>query len=231
MEDNKQIINKIKKLMAIANDPSASDQEIQLSLYKANKLMIQHKIREIDLYDKRLEEEEVVEVDLNYKGSGYIHWSIQVVSEHFRCRSYYYGKINRDNCEFGIIGLKSDVEILKPIVEGLIYYLNNNIMDLKECYIGLEDFRIFKREYLKGFANGLKNVMNRSLIEMSLDEKYEIAIIGVPEKVKNYADKNIRNLKSKFESYSEDAYMLGMKDGTSYDVDRKNLLKNDQNVF
>lgn len=31
--ENKQIIEKIKKLMAIANDPGASDQEIQTSTY------------------------------------------------------------------------------------------------------------------------------------------------------------------------------------------------------
>ena len=224
MNENERIIEKIKKLMAIANDPSASDQEIQLSAYKANKLMIQHKIKEIDIYGTK-KNNNVVHERLEMRGSGYIIWVLNILSKHFRCKSSFIGKINRNDCIFIIWGLKEDVDILKPVAEGIIYYLNNNLDDLKACYIAAIDFRVFKREYLHGFSIGLDTTLQKVLIDMNIDKKYELAIVGVPAVVESLYESKVRQTKVSYSIYSYDAYNLGIKDGRKYDIEKKHLLQ------
>ena len=109
-KDRKDIIKKIEKLMAIANDSAASDQEIQLSAFKANKLMIQYKISEYELLGES-EDKNVLKKLLDTKSMGYCHWILRVLAKHFRCKTFYIGKINTNNCTFGFYGLEDDLKI------------------------------------------------------------------------------------------------------------------------
>lgn len=226
MVEKDDVIRKIKKLMALAEDTSASDQEIQLAIYRANKLRIKYKIEEIDLFDKKGSLENVVSIQLEHTGIGYIHWVLNVLAKYFQCETSYAGKINGNNAKFYIVGLQSDVDVCVTVAEGMVYYLNSMLKDIQECYVGDVDFRIFKKDYCKGFANGLKQQLEQSLIEMNLQPKYELAVAGVPAVVKEWANKNttITKSKSRYET-CVGAYKLGNQHGLEYEVERIDLLE------
>lgn len=226
MSEKNDVIRKIKKLMALAEDTSASDQEIQLAIYRANKLRIKYKIEEIDLFDKKGSLENVVRIQLEHTGIGYIHWILNVLAKYFQCETCYSGKINGNDVRFYIFGLRSDVDVCVLVAEGMVYYLNSMLKDIQKCYVGDVDFRIFKKDYCKGFANGLKQKLEQSLIEMNLQPKYELAVVGVPAAVKEWANKNTTVTKSKSRYVTnEEAYKLGNQHGLEYKVKRTDLLE------
>lgn len=74
------IIDKIKKLMAIANDPSASDQEIQLATYRANKLMLKHKITELELNEDN--NGDIIQKTTNQYYTGYLYWTFRNICKY-----------------------------------------------------------------------------------------------------------------------------------------------------
>lgn len=226
MPEKNDVIRKIKKLMALAEDTSASDQEIQLAIYRANKLRIKYKIEEIDLFDKKGSPEDVVSVQLEHTGIGYIHWILNVLAKYFQCETSYSGKINGNDVKFYIFGLQSDVDVCVTVAEGMVYYLNSMLKDIQKCYVGNVDFRIFKKDYCKGFANGLKQKLEQSLIEMNLHPKYELAVVGVPAVVEEWANKKIKCKKSKSRYETcVGAYKLGNQHGLEYEVKKTDLLE------
>lgn len=223
---NKEVVlRKIKKMMAIAEDPSASDQEMQLASYRARQLMIEYKISEFELYGNQ-EQKNVQNINLQGQSSGYFVWVLQVLVKSFRCKTSYIGKINTNNCKFELWGLPDDIHLCLPVAEGLLFYLDNMLQDLQKCYVGSEDFRIFKREYYRGFSAGLMESLEKAYLEMNVDKKYEIAVIGVPAIVEEAYKSKVTIVKSKFSvQRDDDGYILGKKHGTEYDMDRKDLIE------
>ena len=111
-----------------------------------------------------------------------------------------------------------------PVAEGLCYYLNSMLSDLKECYIGNNDFRIFKRDYLSGFSEGLASQLRKSIDD--LDPKYALAVIDVPEVVRTWTNDKLNYKKSKFvEENVVNAWYLGQKHGSEYDISRLDLIE------
>lgn len=176
---------------------------------------------------ERMAKEDVVSIQLEHTGIGYIHWILNVLAKYFQCETSYAGKINGNDVRFYIFGLRSDIDVCVTVAEGMVYYLNSMLKDIQKCYVGDVDFRIFKKDYCKGFANGLKQNLEQSLIEMNLHPKYELAVVGVPTVVKEWANKKIKVTKSKSRYVTnEEAYKLGNQHGLEYKVKRTDLLEN-----
>lgn len=166
-----KIVDKIRKLMAIANDPSASDQEIQLATYRANKLMLKHKITELELNEDN--NGDIIQKTTNQYYTGYLYWTFRNICKYNRVNAYYLGKIN-SKCQ-----------------------LERTIIELKECY------------------------------NMNIDKKCELILTDLHPAVVDYVKEKmkIRTLKTNYTNESEDAYELGLKEGSKYNLQDNNKQK------
>lgn len=215
------ITDKIKKLMAIANNPSASDQEIQLATYRANKLMIKHKITELELNES--DNGDIIQKIINQQYTGYLYWTFSAICKYNRVNAYYLGKIN-SKCQFVFVGYEKEIAICESIVIPVLDYMERTINELKECYVGNVDFRIYKRDYCRGFVNRIEQQLKNSLIDMNIDEKYELILTDLHPAVVDYVKTQIkiRTVKTNYTDESEDAYELGLKEGSKYNLNNSN---------
>lgn len=219
------IIGKIKKLMAIAEDPGASDQEIQLAAYRANKLMVKHKITEFELNEDN--NGDIIQKIINQKYTGYLYWTFRNICKYNRVDAYYQGKIN-SKCHFKYVGFEKEIAICESIVIPVLDYLERTIKELKECYVGDEDFRVYKRDYCRGFAKGIEQQLKNSFIDMNIDKKYELILTDLHPAVVDYVktQMKIKITNHNYISKSRDAYGLGLKDGSKYKIKQSSSEKN-----
>lgn len=155
--DNKRedVIRKVKKLMAIANDKHASKDEVIQAMALARKQMIKFKIEEHEIGHIGVEKEELVKIHIgtHYGAYGYV---FNVVADNFRCGYMISGQINSNKANHFITGLEEDVEIARLIINPLIEYLDKKIKSLVEVCI--DDVKKAKSDYVIGFSRGLKEV-------------------------------------------------------------------------
>ena len=76
------VVRKIKKLLAVAEDPSASDQEIQLAAYRAEKLMFKYKLDRKDIIEKENSSKNVEEYYFDKKYTAYLLWTLNHVAKY-----------------------------------------------------------------------------------------------------------------------------------------------------
>lgn len=214
------VVRKIKKLLAVAEDPSASDQEIQLAAYRAEKLMFKYKLDRKDIIEKDNSSKNVEKYYFEKKYTAYLVWTLMSIAEYCQTQGFYNGKLN-SKAYLGIIGFKDDITLCKEIALPILDYMEDTLIDLRSCYIGEVDFRVFKRNWCEGFASGIKTQLDKGLIELKEEEKFEVSIIDLHPTVKAYVENALISKTSHFKRNSNEGYELGIAMGSKYNFMNK----------
>ncbi|USI66590.1 MULTISPECIES: DUF2786 domain-containing protein [Lactococcus] len=153
------IIKKVKGLLALARDhkdQSTVDEESQLALVMAKKLMLKYHIKKEDLEDTEIEEVQVAVFD-------HFDWWKEALSsligEHFRVKTYY-SKSKLSKTVLKYYGLKKDVALAKAVylmaLKSVIYYTEHFIAININSNINSS-----AKDYIIGFLAGLQEKFNR----------------------------------------------------------------------
>lgn len=159
--NNKQIIEKIKGLLKLAND-NRSDEEGQSAFALAQRLMLKHKISQLDINDGTQEKESITTQEVTNLKRLYWWEKIlsQVIAKNFRVMYYLdtergiQGKQSKSRLVF--YGEAEDVELAKEMYllayEALLHHTKNY---LKTAELFGQRKSDLKKSYIKGFLIGL----------------------------------------------------------------------------
>lgn len=231
MENNiEKVKEKIAKLMSIADDPRASDNEVYIAMKKAQKLMISYNITKNEI---KKEKEDVEEYMFENMYPIYYTLIVSVIAKNFRCNSTY--KPFRQKCYINLYGLRDDLDVAIKICDKIFSFLKiklkKYVKEFKESSYEAKmlmklgatpDARVIKRSYCYGFSRGLLYQFEKNLIEAKEEygEETALTVIGVPAIVEEYLKVKVKpkTVKRKYETSFETAEKDGRIDGARFKV-------------
>lgn len=205
-----QAIEKIKKLLTLSKNESATEGEVFNALKLAQKLMAQFHISEQEVQNDE-DEADVTNIvaDQDTKSpSSNKKIMAGALAKHYRCMVY------TSKYSLHILGMKTDAEIFAQVLE----FSYKSFVRLSGIYIKKFEDRKQKTKakntYLLGFCQGILKALEENEAEYAL-------VLYVPNAVVKYSESlNLQKGKSsKKLDYSSDAFEQGFKDG-------RNLMKN-----
>lgn len=222
-----KVIDKVKKLLALASDGEKSEAESQTAMLHAQKLMMKHKLSENDLQNGQ----ESLEKDIIYSEFGmrektwYSAKLANIVADNFRCFYYFmYKNGDKKYANLTFFGYEEDVNIAVEVYE----YAFNSLFYHRDVYVEkyknesmftpkLSHLEDVGNDFIVGYLDGLKAKFD----EQIASNQWEVLLIKDGDLVKAHKDwqKQFNKIKSKSEqvgrAYNEGAYKNGYEKGKS----------------
>lgn len=213
-----KIIEKIKKLLALSE--SSNENEAQLSLLKAQELLVKHKlslkeVREFKVYNSEIKEKRS---NVSFTKAKWKAKLGRLIAENFGCYMYY--KTHRTQT-ITFFGREEDIIICTIVLEYAIDSINSKVRRLRYQYSkdGYST-RGVENDYALGFISGLAEKF-----EEQKRKNQEWGLILVKDKEVTEAHENIKfkgsiNTSTKFQGH-DDAYYEGQDDGKQFSISDK----------
>ncbi|MEK5332721.1 DUF2786 domain-containing protein [Lysinibacillus sp. FSL W8-0992] len=234
---NESIIEKIKGLLALAND-NQNDEECQTAFMMAQKLMIKYDISSSELvenYNNRaISENQATAYKTLY------WWERQlanIITRNFRVTWYYNSKIikgaSKKKRAIVFMGFESDVALAKEMYvlayDVLSFYVQKFVDDY---YDGAQLHRTkrmtteLKNSYTRGFLRGMEEKFDEQV--KAMEQEYGLIVL-LPTEVKQEYDKRFgsrKGLTYKIPPVEEiEVYQRGFRDGNQVDYTKSSLDK------
>ena len=214
------IIEKVRKLMNLSSDSSATQGEIENALMFAQRLMIKHNIDMVNIGMSSLDVEELIIEDECKSGeSKTMFFSLlDVIAKANNCRLIRSGRTG--NYYYKVVGFYDDRTIVFETFNKVLPVLRN----LTKQRYSKSDKSIsrstFIKSYQQGFIVGLKNKLNADKTEyLKLEDgnAYKLIVVKKEDLISNWiSDKytRLRTSRTSGSNLNGRAYNLGRQDGS-----------------
>lgn len=198
-----QYIEKIKGLLAIANDKRTFENEAIAAAAMAQKLMAKYNIEAVDIKDE--DDNEIVEMRVDAgKGDKWKFMLATIIASNFCC------KVASMGHQFIIFyGYKQHAEVAKNVYE-FLFKLGNKFADrvYADYYKQGKETKGVKNTYLIGYCEGIKSVLEKQCTALALVIPTEVkehfkAVVAGGKTVKTSLTNN----------HDAAAYQRGIRDG------------------
>lgn len=213
-----KIIEKIQKLLALSE--SSNENEAQLSLLKAQELLVKHKlslkeVKEFKVYNSKIKEKKS---SISFTKAKWKANLGRLIADNFGC--YMYFKTRRTQT-ITFFGREEDVIVCTIVLEYAIDSINSKVKRLRYQYSkGGYSTKGLESDYALGFISGLKEKFEE---QKKKNQEWGLVLVKDPEVVEahnNIEFKGRINTSTSFNGYTE-AYSEGKEDGESFSISDK----------
>ena len=215
-ESMEDVIRKIKKLLALAND-GVNSEETDTAMLLAQKMMAKHSISMKDVEYGKEKEKTVIQGD----GTAYtkLQWWMKslsnIIADNFRCYSFIRHGYGKTKVVF--MGLDDDVEIAKMIYDfavSAIKHYSNQYVKIRGISGDRATTIAVKNDYISGYMDGLRAKFK----EQVQKEEFGLVLVKDALVVQEHSKMKFSNARPSTRSTSGDAKarQRGFADGKKF---------------